>query len=438
MYVTRVKLENIRCFANKDIDINFKNSELKPIMWNMFVGDNGEGKSTLIRSIAMGLCDESSAAGLLRELPGKIIRHNKKSAEITVNLVDPERDYYKHYQIVTTFTRIKSLEMVEQKLYWIFSDGLKREITDPASFPWDRIFLCGYGAGRGTEGTESYQQYKAVDAIYTLFRYEQDLQNAELSLRRLISPENHIKDKGSEKTYVDLKHSLKTILMLKNNEEIKLSKTGIEIIRPEGPIPMSANADGIKSIITVILDLLSWNMLYERILDPNIITGIVIIDEIEQHLHPKWQRYIVKLLHNQFPNIQFITTTHSPLCASGIADLEDNKCQIIRLYREKDRAKYNVLPSLLGFRADQVLTSAAFDVPMARDLRSEKKLMRFRQLFLKDDLTAIEKIEFKKLNEYLENNLPESAEMEKERKNQKDLRETLMYIKKKLDIKEND
>ena len=48
-------------------------------------------------------------------------------------------------------------------------------------------------------------------------------------------------------------------------------------------------------------------------------TGIVLIDEIEMHLHPKWQREIISALKSVFPNIQFIATTHSPQVLSNLS-----------------------------------------------------------------------------------------------------------------------
>ncbi len=62
MYITKVVLENVRCFD--DVTLNLESEEGETTMWTVLVGDNGNGNTTLLRSIAMGLCDESSATGL--------------------------------------------------------------------------------------------------------------------------------------------------------------------------------------------------------------------------------------------------------------------------------------------------------------------------------------------------------------------------------------
>ena len=77
MYIKKIVLENIRCFKHAEIDFQ---SDQEPYYWTVLLGDNGVGKTTLLRSIAMGLSDTSSAAGLLRELPGPFIRRGETKA----------------------------------------------------------------------------------------------------------------------------------------------------------------------------------------------------------------------------------------------------------------------------------------------------------------------------------------------------------------------
>ena len=50
-------------------------------------------------------------------------------------------------------------------------------------------------------------------------------------------------------------------------------------------------------------------------------SGVILIDEIDLHLHPKWQREILRKLHEVFPNVQFIVTTHSPIILQGASDI---------------------------------------------------------------------------------------------------------------------
>ena len=80
MYIKRIFLKNVRCFEEFTLEFEKSNSSV------LIVGDNGEGKSTLLRSIAMGLCDESSAAALFRELRGRFVKLGKEEEDTLIDL----------------------------------------------------------------------------------------------------------------------------------------------------------------------------------------------------------------------------------------------------------------------------------------------------------------------------------------------------------------
>lgn len=107
MYITKVVLENVRCFRKVVVDLE---SHGKPKMWTVLVGDNGDGKTALLRSIAMGLCDESSAAGLLRELPGEFVRDGETKATIKIELKNRRG---KRHTIITDIQRLVPFEKVQ-------------------------------------------------------------------------------------------------------------------------------------------------------------------------------------------------------------------------------------------------------------------------------------------------------------------------------------
>ncbi|MCP5047541.1 MAG: AAA family ATPase, partial [bacterium] len=88
---------------------------------------------------------------------------------------------------------------------------------------------------------------------------------------------------------------------------------------PSGGVPLEAMSDGFKSTFVLLFDLIirAW----EKGADmkkPGNITGIVMIDEIDLHLHPSWQRTFLPTLMKVFPNIQFIVTSHSPFIVQSM------------------------------------------------------------------------------------------------------------------------
>src|SRR4030095_14463119 len=86
-------------------------------------------------------------------------------------------------------------------------------------------------------------------------------------------------------------------------------------------------------------------------------SGILLIDEIEQHLHPRWQRHVLQRLSAQLPNMQIIATTDTPLVISGVADVESSS--LLRLQADaRGRIDLELIEAdrVRGKRADQVLT----------------------------------------------------------------------------------
>lgn len=93
----------------------------------------------------------------------------------------------------------------------------------------------------------------------------------------------------------------------------------IMIMRPIGPLSLGQLSDGEQRLFTLFVDI-ARNLSLQDESDRSIGGGkaIVLIDEIDVHLHPKWQRQIVPLLEDLFPNCQFIATTHSPFVIQSV------------------------------------------------------------------------------------------------------------------------
>lgn len=97
-------------------------------------------------------------------------------------------------------------------------------------------------------------------------------------------------------------------------------------------ISLNELAAGYRSILTMIGDMMI--RLAEGQADINDLSGIVLIDEIDAHLHPKYQYELPKLLSDVFPKVQFIVTTHSPIPILGLP--EDNKPVILTVERNPE------------------------------------------------------------------------------------------------------
>jgi predicted ATP-binding protein involved in virulence len=87
--------------------------------------------------------------------------------------------------------------------------------------------------------------------------------------------------------------------------------------------PMSDMSDGYRTMVAIIGDIACKAALLNPHLNENSIEetpGVVLIDELDQHLHPRWQRRIIEDLRRTFPKIQFICTTHSPFLIQSLGN----------------------------------------------------------------------------------------------------------------------
>lgn len=396
MYITKVVLRNIRCFEEFVLELDKAQNSV------LLVGDNGEGKSTLLRSIAISLCDYTSAAGLFREIKGNFIRSRSKGESyIELHLKD---NVYKRttYIVRTNFVSLKrkGIEQLDQIIQIKHGDkeptGIAQEV-----FPWNRLFVVGYGAGARVLGSGSIDSYSIIDAVYTLFRYDEPLQNPELALRRL-------KDEADKRTKSGKKNKefdalgvflelLRDVLNLTEKDRVFLDKKGIQVRGPWGSAELETLGDGYKSTITWILDLIGRRLLYGRTLNPKMMSGIVLVDEVEQHLHPKWQINIMPLLTEAFPKIQFINTTHSPLVVSG-----GQKCKIRKVNKDSDEP-YNAY----GWRAEDVYRDV-MNIRTSRSPEVQELIDSYRKLDLKNlqkRITPNEKIGLSRLKSKLNETL---------------------------------
>jgi hypothetical protein len=162
-------------------------------------------------------------------------------------------------------------------------------------------------------------------------------------------------------------------------------------------------SDGYRSVLGLGGDLV-WRMItaFPRSKNPLHEAGVVLIDELDIHLHPMWQRNIAGWLRNQFPNIQFIVTTHSPMVAAGAgADA---------LTLKVGRDSVPVLPitqSLFSMDVDDILRSEAFGLVSTFSPETEKKLNRISILQTKlDKLDHEETAEYKQLSLFVQENNP--------------------------------
>ena len=137
----------------------------------------------------------------------------------------------------------------------------------------------------------------------------------------------------------------------------------VEAKTPYGWVSVRNLSLGYQSMVAWMVDLASQFL--DRFPDsksPLSEPGIVLVDEIDLHMHPAWQRSLMSFLGERFPATQFIATAHSPLVVQGAEGAD-----IVVLRREDDHVRIeNSSDEIRNWRIDQILTSDLYGLPSAR------------------------------------------------------------------------
>ncbi len=351
MYISRIRLENIRGF--RELEINLSGEDSLPRKRTVIIGKNGTCKTSVLRGIALGLCDVTDATTLISEPIGGLIHHESKSGRVEVTFEDGT-------EIGTSFGTRNGKEHVS------FQGPISPNTPRPSPF------VCGYGAGRHGVGPDTGREYRVADAVYTLFDYNRALIDPELTLRRL-------QDFLGTDRYNSALMGIKRVLGLGAKDKISLPRGGgVELSGPSigGAIRLEGWADGYRMTFNWMLDLYGRAMSADRITREGHVRGIVLIDEIEQHLHPSMQAEILPRITEVFPEIQLIATTHSPLVA---LDVKPEELIVLRregaeVVREED------VPDYTGYSAEDMLEDERlFDTEIyAPEMR--EKVGRYHEL----------------------------------------------------------
>jgi len=354
-YISKIRLKNIRSFQNLEIDL--LRGEKKPNLFTLIIGRNGTCKTTLLRSVVIGLCSDTEAYTLLAEPLGELIREEESESEIEIDLLSAENSASR----MTVMTKIRH----RQDKMIITREN--KEESDPPEPP----FLCGYGAGRSSTGSESGRSYRMTDSAYSLFNYNRTLIDPELTLRRL-------QDYLGAEIYKKIIQDIKKILGLSAKDEIRLPRRGgIELSGPSlgKRIPLQAYADGPRILLYCLFDLYGWAMRADRVTSSGGIKGIVLIDELEQHLHPSLQAEMPRRLSRVFPEIQFIVTTQSPLMI--LDALPEN---VVSLHRKKNTVFAETTPDFSGYSAEDMLVDHRLFDTSAYPPETNEKLQHYHRL----------------------------------------------------------
>lgn len=406
----QLSLRNFRLFGEKEQLLKFNSGKNVTVL----VGNNGCGKSSILDAIAISISTFTS------NFPGQSIKQFKES---DVHITEDE-DYGDYLQVESVFETsyngdIDILRYRQGKSK--APEGVLKNVNSYAELLMAKInkeehcvlpVVAYYGTGRGQiKAPERKRDFKKAFTRWDAYTGALD---ASANFRQFIEwfdlmEDEERREKESRRDW-DYKskplESVRKALTTFVGDKFSNPRMMIHPLRfvmdesiGEGKIRqlrIEQLSDGYKIVTAMVADIASRMAEANPDMDdPLQANGIVLIDEVDLHLHPKWQRTIIGSLTKTFPNIQFIVSTHSPIILSGAT----NDAQVIMLREDSiidtDAKEYET------YDISQLLLSELFGLKSSRSPQWDSLLSEQSDLLKKNERSLEENARLKVLDKLL-------------------------------------
>ena len=388
MYLEKVHLQNYKAIEELDID-------LKPGV-NLLIGDNGAGKTSVLEGIAVAL------GGMFVNVAGVSTKNiMKDDVRMVIKPIGDSSTAIKYFEPALagcmlhvtdeqdfTWNRIKEEvsakhTKIDDKRVCVWMKKLTNDLDSILPLVSFQSAARAWRVKRGDFGTELKKKLDDRRCGYIgCLDSSMDVKSIQ---QWCIKQELMMSNKGTVREYEMFKNIvasfMKEINELDEIPSIYYSSQFEELVYKDDKteIPISKLSAGYQSLLWMIMDLAYRVCLLNPELESREqVTGIVLIDEIDLHLHPKWQWNVIEALRKTFAGVQFIIATHSPIVISAAKE-----ANLILL---DDAGEVNYLPDCYGYEVEDVLRYRQESVSRPKKVKS-----------LVDEIeNAIEDIDFDK------------------------------------------
>ena len=420
MHVSKIRMRNFRCYTDFTM-------EFSPNL-TVIVAENGKGKTAILDGLAIAMAPYLAAFSGIRT-------RNIQSNDVRM--------------VLEVATSRKELQI--QRMKYLLPVVLEMEVlgTDGKPYSWKREIKTVKGrtssvtakfiADYGKKVVEELNRPNDADIILPVLGYYGTsrmwndsvlLKRKDVDLSRTSGYVECLEPSGSYNTFaqwfryasesaleydriiaekhLDAKNPYKNILnavnraiitciesMGWNDLKYSFAAQNLLICHPQkGELPLDAMSDGARSVISMAADI-AYRMAR---LNPDLgeevtlkTPGVILIDEVDMHLHPSWQQTVVNDLRKAFPSVQFIVTTHSPQVLTSVP------ADCIRILRwDNDLVDIEEPVFSLGAESSQLLWDIQHVASRPLTLPIVRTLQRYLQLVNEDKWDSEEALTLRK------------------------------------------
>lgn len=385
MYIDSITLQEFRTFKRSSVDfvhpdVQVRAESERPKLGNMnlLLGENGSGKTTLLKAVALAALGPAVADSglfpyyLIRRESGEPAKRGALiEANFTPNSQDRKDGFPDRLSRVESRLRIERLGDLERLRWAHRDDGLWHPIYSENS---DAFFFVGYGASRQVEKVERVDAARRRASSFTRARRIMSLFEETYSLLPLSHwlPRYQSRNPGR---FAQVRTLINRLLGRRRYRLTGEMEDGEYIFRHgQAHVPFPALSDGYRAFLGWIGDLLYHvceTCPSGKRLDQN--QGIVMIDEVDLHIHPAWQMELLPRLAQWLPRLQFIVTSHSPLL---VGSLDWRNVVIARQRKNGTSSLERVQVDVSRMDADQILLTELFGLGSTRSAAQTRRIRK--------------------------------------------------------------
>lgn len=296
--------------------MSFETEKEAARQWTILLGENGAGKSTILRSIALVLAGSKGLTEVIGD-HDSWIRSGAADAEIEVQLSTARKD---RRTVRIGFRRGAST------IDFIDANRVALEELDRALAHAERnYFVVGYGVNRRAQA-EGGQQFVVPNPVFNRQSRSQNFLSLFTPGAPLVSLEQWVIDldyREGEAGIEVVRTAFDKLLPDVRFAGIDKRNRRLRFDTPDGILPLELLSDGYQAMAAWCGDLLfRITETFSNYKDALSARGLLLIDEVDLHLHPVWQRHLLEFLGSTLPNFQFVITTHSPITAQQAGEGE--------------------------------------------------------------------------------------------------------------------